>query len=219
MDSRVTFAVGVCVCVSAFCFSLDLRSAGAHARPATQDPGSRRVRTTANNGELQVARNASGQYFVEFRSRSALSYGHTFVVHGRMNARGPIASSQVAGLHPAGDDPTPWLIGHVIPVPSETGPSDGDLDERYVSARYLVPLSEPEYRRVTAYIKQLQARSPAWHAITYNCNAFVADIARFMGLQTPSSTLLYPADFISELRTLNSGSKKQDAMSGQPITN
>jgi hypothetical protein len=216
MDSRVTFAVGVCA--FAFCFNLDLQSAGANSGPATQDQ-SRRVRSTATNGELHVTRNAAGRYFVEFRSRSALSYGHTFIVHGRMNERGPIASSQVAGLHPAGDDPTPWLIGHIIPVPSETGPSDGDLDERYVSARYRVQLSEPEYRRVTAYIKQLQASSPTWHAITYNCNAFVADIARYMGLQTPSSTLLYPADFISELRTLNSGLGKQDTTSGQPTTN
>jgi len=140
-------------------------------------------------------------------------------VHGRLNARGGIASSEVAGLHPAGDDPTPWLIGHVIPVPSETGASDGDLDEKYVSARYRVVLSEPEYRRVAAYIKELQANSPAWHAIAYNCNAFVADIARYMGLKTPSSTLLYPADFINELRTLNTASANQAATLAQPNAN
>lgn len=209
----------------AFGFGMDLRPAGAHSGLVATGIGShlqnhaRRVRTIANNGEQQVARNAAGRYFVEFRSRFALSYGHTFAVHGRLNTRGRIASSEVAGLHPAGDDPTPWMIGHIIPVPSETGPSDGDLDEKYVSARYRVILSEPEYRRVAAYIKQLQSSSPAWHAITYNCNAFVADIARFMGLKTPSSTLLYPADFINELRTLNTGAGKQAATLGQFTTN
>src|SRR4051794_15409618 len=220
---RLSLTIGLCAV--ALGFGLDLPSADAHSGPAATGIGthlqnhSRRVRTTVSDGEQQGPRNAAGRYFVEFRSRFALSYGHTFAVHGRLNARGGIASSEVAGLHPAGDDPTPWLIGHVIPVPSETGASDGDLDEKYVSARYRVVLSEPEYRRVAAYIKELQANSPAWHAIAYNCNAFVADIARSMGLKTPSSTLLYPADFINELRTLNTGEGKQAATLGQPTAN
>lgn len=209
----------------ALSFGIDLQPVSAHSGPAGPKVGAhfqshaRRVRTTSSEGEQQVLRNGAGRYFIEFRSRFALSYGHTFAVYGRQNARGGIISSEVAGLHPAGDDPTPWLIGHVIPVPSETGASDGDRDEKYVSARYRVMLSEPEYRKVTAYIKDLQANSPAWHAIAYNCNAFVADIARSMGLKTPSSTLLYPADFINELRTLNTGEGKQAATLEQPTAN
>lgn len=150
---------------------------------------------------------AGAQYFIEFRARQALSYGHTYATFGRMTGQGKIVESKVAGLHPAGDSPVPWMVGHVLLVPSETGPSDGDLEERYVSARYRVLLSEAEYRRVTAFISELQANSPMWHAVLYNCNAFVADIAKFMGLKTPSSTLSYPADFINELRTLNSGGR------------
>ena len=30
----------------------------------------------------------AGRYFVEFRSRYALSYGHTFLEHGRLNDKG-----------------------------------------------------------------------------------------------------------------------------------
>lgn len=145
------------------------------------------------------------QYFIEFRSRQALSYGHTFAAFGQLNGRGNISAYEVAGLHPAGDSPVPWMLGHVFLVPSETGASIGDHDERYITARYRVPLNESQYRKLTAYIKQLQTNSPTWHAVLYNCNAFVADIAKFMGLETPSSTLLYPADFINNLRTLNEG--------------
>src|SRR3954470_569712 len=85
------------------------------------------------------------RYFVEFRSRYALSYGHTFLVHGRLNAKGEVAQltpELVAGLHPKGEGPQLWTVGHVMPVPSETGPSDGDLEEEYVSARFRVLLSE-----------------------------------------------------------------------------
>jgi hypothetical protein len=95
------------------------------------------------------------------------------------------------------------MIGHFVLVPSETGASDGDTEDQYVTARFRVALSQDEYKKVTGYIKGLQQKSPVWHAVLYNCNAFVGDIARFMGLETPSSTMSMPAEYINELRTMN----------------
>jgi hypothetical protein len=37
--------------------------------------------------------------------------------------------------------------------------------------------------RVVAHIRELQSRSHFWSVELYNCNAFVADIANFMGLK------------------------------------
>ena len=106
-------------------------------------------------------------YFVEFRARSALSYGHTFAVYGRVGDKTPTA--KVAGLHPFTDSSIPWMLGHLIPVPSETGASDGDTEDQYIIARYRVLLTEPEYRKMTMAIAKLQAGSPVWHAVLYNC--------------------------------------------------
>jgi hypothetical protein len=39
----------------------------------------------------------------------------------------------------------------------------------------------------------------------YNCNAFVADIARFMGLKAPASTWIYPKVFVTNMRKINTG--------------
>jgi len=39
----------------------------------------------------------------------------------------------------------------------------------------------------------------------YNCNAFVADIATFMGLKVPSSSWIYPRVFANNLRKVNTG--------------
>jgi hypothetical protein len=39
----------------------------------------------------------------------------------------------------------------------------------------------------------------------YNCNAFVADIAKFMGLKAPSSTWIYPKVFVTNMRKINTG--------------
>jgi hypothetical protein len=149
-----------------------------------------------------------GAYFVEFRSRYALSYGHTFLVYGQLTPKGelpPLSAENVAGFHPAGEGPELWTAGHIVPVQSETGPSDGDLEEEYVSARYRVYLKEPDFRKVAAFIKQRQKITTMWHAALYNCNAWVGDIARSMGLRVPLNTLQYPASFITELRNLNSG--------------
>ena len=54
---------------------------------------------------------------------------------------------EVAGLHPAGDE-LPYVLGHIMWVPSETGASYGDLDEQYLTASYRVYLSEADAKKV-----------------------------------------------------------------------
>jgi hypothetical protein len=140
-------------------------------------------------------------YYVDFRARTAASYGHAFVWYGRADQK----QIEVAGLHPATESVVPYVLGHVIPVPSETGKSYGDLDEGYVTASYRVYMTEPEAKRVFAYIRRKQARSPLWNAATYNCIAFIQDIAREMGLEVPGNWLLYPEDWVKQLKQLNHG--------------
>jgi len=148
--------------------------------------------------------NQQSRYFIEFRSRYALSYGHSFVIFGRLDQSGNMIDPEVAGLHPASNSAVPYMLGHVLPVPAETGWSDGDLEEEYMSANWRVMLSEPEYRKVVAEIRKLKAKSPVWHAALYNCNAFVAEIAASMGYKTPF-IWLRPQQFITQLREMNGG--------------
>ncbi len=148
------------------------------------------------------------RYFIEFRSRNALSYGHAYVVYGRLDPHGKMIDPQVGGIHPASTNTLPYMLGHFVPVPAEHGATDGDLEEQYVSARYRVILSEAEYNRVVAYIKELEASTPVWHAVLYSCISFVSDIAKFMGMRTPP-TGMYPEVFINNLRAMNSGSDEE----------
>ncbi len=100
-----------------------------------------------------------GVYYVDFRARTAASYGHAFVWYGRADQK----QIEVAGLHPASESVIPYILGHVIPVPSETGKSYGDLDDDYLTASYRVYMTEAEAQRVFAYIRRLQATSPLWN--------------------------------------------------------
>ncbi len=143
-----------------------------------------------------------GRYYVDFRARTAASYGHAFVWYGRSdNPR-----VEVAGLHPATDSPIPYILGHILPVPAETGASYGDLDEQYVTAHYRVFLSEADAGKVFAYIKHLQGISLLWNAPIYNCQTFIGLIASYMGLKTPAPGI-YPEDYVNELRKMNGGRK------------
>lgn len=162
--------------------------------------------TKARTSDVVKAANPTkaSRYFIEFRSRYAYTYGHTYVVFGTLDSRGKMVNPQVAGLAPKSDDPTIYMAGHMIPVEASTGWTDGDLEPEYMSAYWRVMLSEPEYRKVVAYIRKLQASSPVWHASLYNCNAFVGDIARSMGYKTPFHWLL-PQDYVTKLREMNGG--------------
>lgn len=142
---------------------------------------------------------AKGPYYVDFRARTAASWGHAFVWFGKTSER----AVEVAGLTPAGDT-VPYVLGHLMWVPSETGASYGDLDPQYLTASYRVYLSEPDAKRVFAYIKKLQASSPVWNAETTNCTSFIGSIADFMGLKVPHRWQR-PEDYVNSLKAMNSG--------------
>jgi hypothetical protein len=140
-----------------------------------------------------------GPYYVDFRARTAASWGHAFVWYGKTSER----QVEVAGLTPAGDETT-YVLGYVTLVPSETGASYGDLDPQYLTANYRVYLNEADAKRVFAYIKKLKASSPVWNAETFNCTSFIGDIATFMGLKAPSRWLR-PENYINTLKEINGG--------------
>jgi hypothetical protein len=153
-----------------------------------------------------------GRYFVDFRARTAASYGHAFLWYGRLKEDGRVGAVEVAGLHPATDSVVPYILGHIIPVPAETGKSYGDLDEQYLTASYRVYLTEAQAKHVFAYIRQKQASSPLWQAGTVNCTGFISDVAGYMGLRTPAlPTLMYPENLVKEIKKLNGGRTEMPA--------
>jgi hypothetical protein len=142
---------------------------------------------------------AKGPYYVDFRARTAASWGHAFVWYGKTSER----AVEVAGLTPAGDT-LAYVLGHVTWVPSETGASYGDLDPEYLTAHYRVYLNEPDAKKVFAYIKKLQASSPVWNAETANCTSFIGSIANFMGLKVPHRWQR-PEEYVNSLKAMNGG--------------
>ena len=173
----------------------DRRVADANAL-ATTDTASR---PQPQSTRRSVARTEKGPYYVDFRARTAASWGHAFVWYGKTSEK----AVEVAGLTPAGDT-LAYVLGHITFVPAETGASYGDLDPEYLTASYRVYLNEADAKRVFAYIKELQASSPVWNAETINCTGFIGDIAEFMGLKVPHRWQR-PENFVNSLKEINGG--------------
>jgi hypothetical protein len=182
---------------------------------AMKDPYS--LNLLASRASLQVDPNekAGKPYFIEFRARNALTYGHASVVFGKLDANGkiPVNSKgvldpkrvQISGLHPATNDPKQWAKGHMTPVPAETGPSDGDFEDAYVLARFQVNLSEAEFRKVVAIIQRHKASYAYWYAPNYssNCLGYIGSIAKEMGLNVPTVPTM-PKQYVQALKAMNS---------------
>ena len=139
-------------------------------------------------------------YYVEFRVAVNGAYGHSYIAYGRLNEAGQPASTHYVDLHPTGRLPS-IVIGHVVPVHASTRP-DRATRRQKVASRYRRVLTEPEYQQLTAVIERARASRRSWSIVHYNCNDFVAEVARGIGLRTPN-TLALPYDFIPELQALN----------------
>jgi hypothetical protein len=212
-----------------FCASLAV--AGLHGSPAdAQMLG--QLGASADAAEASVPSNQyspSHRFFVEFRARSAASYGHMYVMYGEVNARHEVIRSEIAGFFPAGDSRNcqncsvyNWTIGHVIPVPSEIGASDGDLEEQYVTARYRVWIDADQYKRLVAYINDRKAHLGLWHVALNNCVTFGKDIAVILNLNIPPLmriapvVVMYPQYVVEWIRDANGGEKDQGPLEDAP---
>ena len=173
------------------------RTADANALASIEAP----IESKSAPQSTRKSGSAKGPYYVDFRARTAASWGHAFVWYGKTSQR----EVEVAGLTPTGDTLT-YVLGHLTFVPSETGASYGDLDPEYLTASYRVYLNEPDAKRVFAYIKKLQASSPVWNAETFNCTSFIGSLASFMGLKVPMRWQR-PEEYVNNLKTMNGGNQ------------
>ena len=187
-------------CAAAVMLKCEIQSASAHeVHKRTVEAHALDEAKPTHTARTPGSGSAKGSYYVDFRARTAASWGHAFVWYGRTGER----QVEVAGLTPAGDS-LDYVLGYVMRVPSETGSSYGDLDPQYLTASYRVYLNEPDAKRVFAYIKKLQASSPVWNAETSNCNAFIGSIANFMGLKVPNRWER-PENYVNNLKAMNGG--------------
>jgi hypothetical protein len=140
-------------------------------------------------------------YFVDFRSRPAYLFGHSFIVYGRLDSRGKPVESHREGIYPI-DGQAGLIMGSaVFPVPASVRAVHGDFHER-ASNSYRRHLTHAQYERLLRVVRGLRASDREWNLLFKNCNDYAIEVAKGMGLTTPPSWLP-PYYFVNGLRLLN----------------
>jgi hypothetical protein len=139
-------------------------------------------------------------YYIEFRVAVDGVYGHSYIAYGRLDSLGRPMTANYADIHPTGDLPS-MVLGHFLPMDAATIPEKDTLHYE-IASRFRRPLTAAEYGKLKSVLARIRAARHSWSVLAYNCNDFVADVARGMGMQSPS-TLLLPYDFIPKLQVIN----------------
>jgi hypothetical protein len=150
--------------------------------------------------QTRAAEATAYPYYIEFRVALDGVYGHSYIAYGRLRGLGQPATATYADIHPTGDIPS-MVLGHFFPMDAATSPEKDTLGFK-IANRFRRPLTAIEYDRLKSIIARIRAARHAWSVLGYNCNDFVADVARGLGMRTPT-TLLLPYNFIPELQAKN----------------
>ena len=142
-----------------------------------------------------------GGYFVDFRSRPAYLFGHSFIVYGQLDAHGKPADTRRAGIYPT-DGQAGLIMGSLWPVQASVRGVDDDYKER-PSNIYRRRLSAAQYARLLRVVGGLKRSDREWNLLFKNCNDFAIEVAKGMDMTTPPSWLP-PYYFVAGLRALNS---------------
>lgn len=139
-------------------------------------------------------------YYVEFRTAVDGVYGHSYIAYGRLDTLGKPATAAYADIHPIGGFAS-MVLGHFSAMAASTNPEQDTLGHDLAS-RFRLRLTAAEYGRLRSVIARIRAAHHSWSILAYNCNDFVADVARGMGLKTPT-TLSSPYAFTPMLQSVN----------------
>ena len=146
-------------------------------------------------------------YYIEFRVARIGTYGHSYAMYGRLNAQGRPAETRYTDLHPRGNYAL-MALGHLLPVPANTQ-WDPEVATLPISASYRRKLTQAQYKNLLAAIQRSKAEQRYWNAVTNNCNHYVGELARAVGLRTPGNFQVSYA-FIPALRDLNESQAGKD---------
>jgi hypothetical protein len=108
-------------------------------------------------------------------------------------------------------------LGHLLPVPANTK-WDPEVLTLPIDSSYRRKLTPTQYKKLVAAIQRFKAdKQPYWNAVTNNCNHYVGELARAVGLRTPTNFQVSYA-FVPALRDLNEpagpGNSTQDRRTG-----
>jgi hypothetical protein len=146
--------------------------------------------------------NPTSRYYVEFRSRWLLVYGHTYVVYGRLDNSGKPLDQHFVALYPRGGYLGLTAGTLPIPVPATTLPTSEDSQYDTLVA-YRRPITAAQYEKIEQFVYETRSHDNVWNLYTVNCNYFAGEVATLVGLHVPPLSAQLTPLFVKELELLN----------------
>ncbi|MEC9343311.1 MAG: hypothetical protein VYD64_05645 [Pseudomonadota bacterium] len=126
-------------------------------------------------------------YYMEMRLRHTplLPVGNVYIAYGRLGAVGEPIDEHLIMLAPVGGYGGAAFAA-AVPMPGVLTPYGDDCVLRPVAA-YRVSLSASRFEQLLLEIRKQKQKKPAYALFAYNCNHFMSDVAKAVGILPPEN--------------------------------
>jgi hypothetical protein len=147
------------------------------------------------------------QFYMEMRLRHTppLLIGHVYIAYGRIGPDGNPLDERLVMLAPVGGY-AGAAMASAVPMPGLVTPHPDDCVVKPIAAYYR-SLSATDYEKLLLAIEQAKNDVPKYSLFTYNCNMFMSDIAKSVGILPPENIYQPSLVYFYEMMDRNEGRK------------
>ncbi len=151
--------------------------------------------------------NPADPYYMEMRLRHTppLPIGHVYIAYGHMDVSGEPVDERLVMLSPIGGY-AGAAMASAIPMPGLLTPHPDDCVVQPIAA-YRISLSAQQYEQLLLEIEHQKEKKPTYSLFAYNCNMFMSDVAKSVGILPPKNIYNPSLVYFYDMMDRNEGRK------------
>jgi hypothetical protein len=150
---------------------------------------------------------AASSYYVEFRARMAVYLsGHAYIVYGPQDESGKPLQENISGFFPKYH--MLGFFGGMVAVPGTVDEIKLDRKQKPL-VTYRKTLTADEYKKLVEFIAAAKKEKKVWNMFAANCNGFVGEAARVVGLKVPPVSFMPTPAYVLAIRELNPAPERE----------
>lgn len=146
-------------------------------------------------------------YYMEMRLRHTpmLPVGHVYIAYGRLGPDGQPLDEKLIMLAPLGGYGGA-AVAAAVPMPGIMKPYGDDCIVQ-PHAAYRLSLTAQRFEQLLLEIERQKAKKPAYALFAYNCNHFMSDVAKSVGILPPKNIYEPSLKYFYSMMDRNEGRK------------
>ncbi|MCB1465543.1 MAG: hypothetical protein KDJ90_24680, partial [Nitratireductor sp.] len=146
-------------------------------------------------------------YYMEMRLRRTpmLPVGHVYIAYGRLSPQGEPLDEKLVMLAPLGGYGGA-AVAAAIPMPGVLKPYGDDCVLNPIAA-YRISLTPSKFEQLLLEVERQKKKKPAYALFAYNCNHFMSDVAKSVGILPPENIYEPSLSYFYSMMDRNEGRK------------